>query len=159
MKKLTHRPGFHEIDLDAHLEELFEHDCKIFDIKPIAFPFDSPADLRKYLLEDHTTRTIILNSDDELFLGYFSFEEKLELPDFVELVNLGVMPEQQNRGVGTQLMSKYLEIVGKRDSRHVTHPDSSSRYLYEKFGYKQVKILKNYFGDGEPRLLYFRSGK
>lgn len=97
MPSLPTKPGFHEIDVVEHLQQLFEYDTAIFDIKPISFPFDKPEDLKKY-------------------------------------------------------------IVGDRDSRHVTHPDSESRYLYEKFGYSRVKIIKNYFGDGEPRVLYFRKG-
>ena len=56
------------------------------------------------------------------------------------------------------MMEYYFELFKDKNSRLVTHPDNSTaRKLYEKLGYKQVKMLANYFGDGEPRLLYFRS--
>lgn len=158
MPALPTTPGFHQIDVVEHLQQLFEYDSEIFDIKPIAFPFDKPEELKKYLLDDHKTITYILNTDESKFAGYFAFEENLELPNMVELINLGVMPEYQRHGYGSKLMEKYLSFVGSRDSRHVTHPDSQSRFLYEKFGYNRVKIIKNYFGDGEPRVLYFRKG-
>lgn len=158
MNKLPTKPGFHQINPEEYLDELYQYDYEIFDIKPISFPFESPAEFKKYLLEEHQSEVYILNNEENLSVGYFSYEICTDLPNMVELTNMGVLPKYQNQGFGSKLMKKYLEIVGDRDSRHATHPDSNSRFLYEKFGYRRVKIIENYFGDGQPRVMYFRPG-
>ncbi len=154
---LPNKKGFHEISLEDNLSWLFEMDCEIFNNPPVIFPFDNEKELYKYLMQDHNTRTFILNNDLGEIVGYFSFEESIDAPNMFELINIGVRPQFQGQGFARNMIDHYHDLIKDKNSRLVTHPENkSSRKLYEKNGYIPVKIIHNYFGDGEDRVLYIR---
>jgi len=156
-QKLPIESGPHKVDIENFLNELFELDTEIFNIPPISFPFKTPEELLKYLTQEHKTTTIIWNNNEGELVGYLSYEEHVEIPNTTELINLGVKPEFQGKGYGKKMLEYYLDLFPEMNSRLVTHPENTvSRSLYEKMGYIPVKITENYFGDGQPRLLYFR---
>lgn len=157
MKKLLSQPGFHIVTVKSHLEELFQLDTKIFNSPPILTPFNSADELLNHLTVNHKTTTVILNNEEGIFLGYMSYQKVLEVPNLTELVNIGILPQFRRKGYGDKFMQYYLNLFKDKNSRLVTHPgNTSAKKLYEKYGYVPVKILSNYYGIGEHRILYFR---
>ncbi len=156
LTQLPQKPGPHKINVKEHLRALYKLDSEIFNIAPISFPFETPEELLKYLTEDHKTTTIIWNDDKGEFVGYFAYEENVEIPDTIELINLGTRPMFQGQGYGTKMLHYYHNLFRDKHFRLVTHPDNPARKLYEKVGYVPVKIIENYFGDGQSRVLYFK---
>lgn len=156
MALLPIAPGPHRVNINEHLDELYTIDKEIFNNPPILFPFKNQDEFLKFLTKDHNTTVVIWNNDNGELVGYFAYEEDLDIPNTTELVNIGTLPKFQGKGYGKSMMNYYLSLFKDKNSRLVTHPNNvSARKLYEKFGYLPVKMIQNYFGDGEPRLLYF----
>jgi ribosomal protein S18 acetylase RimI-like enzyme len=157
ISSLPSQPGFHIVDVNAHLDELFKLDCDIFNAPPILAPFDKPEELLNHLTVSHQTTTVIYNNEKGELVGYMSYQEKLEIPNTAELVNIGILPSYRGQGYGDKFMNYYLDLFKNMKSRLVAHPENeSAKKLYEKHGFLPVKILKDYYGVGEHRLLYFR---
>jgi ribosomal protein S18 acetylase RimI-like enzyme len=157
--KLPTTPGFHTVDLHVHLEELFQMDREIFNQPPILLPFDKPEELLKFLTVEHKAVNVILNNNEGVSVGYISFEEIADIPNMSELVNIGVRSQFRGLGYGKKIIEYYLSSIKGVNSRLVTHPENkTAQLLYERYGYIPTKVIKNYFGDGEPRVLYVRPG-
>ncbi|MGC9104935.1 MAG: ribosomal protein S18-alanine N-acetyltransferase [Thermoprotei archaeon] len=74
------------------------------------------------------------------------------------LVSFAVLEQYRRRGIGTALLSKFMEAM--RDFYEVEEVYLEVRVsnveairLYEKFGFQKVKILKHYYADGEDAYL------
>lgn len=79
-----------------------------------------------------------------------------KLADEVHVMNLGVIVEARNKGVGSQMLKKALlsaiavwnptvSIIEHRKSQKMLH------HFYEKFGFKQIGVRKNYYSSRADR--------
>lgn len=73
-----------------------------------------------------------------------------------ELTGFIILPEFQNKGVGTHVLGQVLDKILENDVKHielVVHPaNAPALIMYIKQGFKVKGWLNNPFGDGEPRL-------
>ncbi len=73
------------------------------------------------------------------------------------IVSLAVMPEHRRKGVATALMKLAEEALKRKGAEElyleVRVSNEPAIRLYEKLGYKKVKVLKYYYSDGEDAYL------
>ena len=81
--------------------------------------------------------------------------------DVIEILNFCVDKNYQHNGIGTKLISyvlSYLNTKGAKSSiLEVRESNKNAISLYEKIGYKQISIRKNYYSNGEnAKVLEFK---
>ncbi|NLE50052.1 MAG: GNAT family N-acetyltransferase [Chloroflexi bacterium] len=73
------------------------------------------------------------------------------------ILNLAVQAHSRGRGVGGRLVSSVIEEVrarGARVIRTTLHPDNSDAIrVFERAGFRAVRIEEDYYGDGIDRLI------
>ncbi len=66
---------------------------------------------------------------------------------------LAVSGDLRRRGVGTMLMSRFMEESYKKGTRVVTlevrKNNDAALSFYNKLGFRRVDVIKNYYNDGE----------
>jgi len=90
----------------------------------------------------------------ELEVGFIEF---LQIGDFADIHDIEVDPEHRGKGYGAKLMELFLNEMKNRNVAKVTLEVRVANVvairLYEKFGFGQVSIRKNYYKDGCDALL------
>jgi len=80
--------------------------------------------------------------------------------DEAELHYLEVFEDFRQRGIGKELLKQLLGELKKRGVKklllEVSEKNIPARGLYEKFGFRQVGIRKNYYPDGSDAILMER---
>ena len=80
--------------------------------------------------------------------------------DEAELTNFAVLPQEQNKKIGTQLLSfalTYLLDKGvKKITLEVSTQNKKAKKLYTNFGFKKVAVRKNFYeGEIDAELMLF----
>jgi ribosomal protein S18 acetylase RimI-like enzyme len=109
--------------------------------------------------EDIRSQKSILAISDDKILGFINY--KVHSPKKAEILWMAVDPTIQSQGVGTLLMNDFL---GDMQNQHIKVVELSTiassdrsaefqktRRFYEKFGFKEVRIDKDYYGPGDDR--------
>jgi len=75
---------------------------------------------------------------------------------------LVVEPQNQNRGIGSFLMQYATDLIGKRNGRMIVVETSGNpryrmtRRFYEKIGYHKAARLKEFYADGDDKIIYVK---
>jgi ribosomal-protein-alanine N-acetyltransferase len=113
------------------------------------FSFSAPWSMNGFLreLENPVSQLWALISD-KVLLGYLCFWTVLEE---MQLLDLAVHPGYRGRGHGSCLLTKMIDLgLEKRVSRiwlEVRVSGSTARRLYEKFGFVESGLRRNYYND------------
>lgn len=86
---------------------------------------------------------IYLAVEGEKVLGFVGF-----LPNNLEFIY--VLPDAQGQGVGSQLIEKALNEMDRPVQLEVFTHNQRAKKLYEKFGFKTVKIITDEWSDEFP---------
>lgn len=77
--------------------------------------------------------------------------------DRMEINNIKVEEEYQNKGIGTKLMSYVISIAIIEHVINITlevrKSNEKARHLYHKFGFNEVALRKFYYGDEDGILM------
>lgn len=88
----------------------------------------------------------LLLKEKEQWLGYLSYQAIL---DEAEITQLVILPACQCQGLGHYLMKAFIAQAQKRKLKHVflevRASNERARRLYEKVGFEQVSVRKNYY--------------
>ncbi len=120
---------------------------RILEIENLSFSV--PWSLNGFLqeLENPVSQLWALLSD-KVVLGYFCF---WAVREEMQLLDLAVHPEYRNRGHGSFLLKKMIDLALlngiSRIWLEVRASGSSARRLYEKFGFAESGRRKNYYTD------------
>ena len=100
-------------------------------------------------LQEQIDWMILTLENDELIQGFILFE--LSEDKWSHLLKIGVSSEFKRQGIARALMSESLSKL-KKDfdscSLEVREGNLSAISLYEKFHFKPVHHMKNYYSDG-----------
>lgn len=93
--------------------------------------------------------------NDEKVLGFVLIEETPYDFDILEIV---VDQELRGRGIGTMLMKKVLDYAKlthkEKATLEVASDNISAISFYEKFGFSQISVRKNYYKNGNDALIF-----
>ncbi len=122
------------------------------DVKSFTKDFDCPARNVEDTISYLTGSEIYLAYEGDEMIGSFSFIEK---NGEVEIKQLLVLPQYQGKGYGRELVKESLNLVKGKRVWLVTHPKNTPAIItYLKAGFIINEWKENYYGDGQPRLLF-----
>lgn len=82
------------------------------------------------------------------------------MPEEAEIINLGVRPDCRKRGMAASLVASALELCRKSGLRSVfleVRPSNiAALNLYQRFGFKEIGVRKNYYPDNLEDALVLR---
>lgn len=138
---------------ESYLHEIYDIEIKAqqdpWSIKLLKDCFESNYTILGYI------------SEDGILQGYLIFTRVL---DESELQNIAVEPTMQNHQIGSKLLNEYLKICLNdgivQSFLEVRISNKRAIHLYEKFGYVQCGVRKNYYptsiGREDAILMEFR---
>ena len=92
--------------------------------------------------------------EDGKVLGFLDYSL---IYDRVEIDNVFVFCEWRNRGIGTKLLSRLIDICIDKDLINITLEVRVSNFiaksLYKKMGFEEVAIRKFYYGNEDAILM------
>lgn len=81
-----------------------------------------------------------------------------QVEDEMNLDNIAVAEIYRNKGIGSQLMSKLIEISKENRCKkiflEVRISNIAAQKLYQKFGFERLYSRKKYYPDGEEAIVY-----
>lgn len=93
--------------------------------------------------------------NDDKVLGFVLIEETPYDFDILEIV---VDQELRGRGIGTMLMKRVLDYAKlthkEKATLEVASDNKSAILFYEKYGFSQISIRKNYYKNGNDALVF-----
>ncbi len=97
-------------------------------------------------------------SDNDI-VGFINY--KIHSLNLAEILWMAVSPNIQSKGIGSILMDKFLKQIKDKKIKVIELATIAStdnfelykgtRHFYEKYGFKEIKIDKDYYGPGEDR--------
>lgn len=99
-------------------------------------------------LESPNSKYIIAKTNDGEIIGFTGIKV---LVDNADIMNIVVKKSWRNQGVGNLLLNNLISICKDLNllslSLEVNEDNLPAIHLYEKFGFKQVGLRKNYYQD------------
>jgi ribosomal-protein-alanine N-acetyltransferase len=96
---------------------------------------------------------------DKNIVGFINYQ--IHSPDLAEILWMAVSPGIQGQGLGSTLMDEFLKQMKDKKIKAIELSTIAStdnfefykgtRRFYEKYGFKEIKIDKDYYGPGEDR--------
>lgn len=129
---------------------------KIKDILQIEFDeFWTPEILKKEL--ENPNSKYVVAFENERIVGFAGITYNF---DYIEIMNIAIRKDMRRKGIATKLMKKLMLIASEYNvSKVALEVDSnniSARNLYNKLGFKEVGIRKNYYhGNSDAILMDF----
>jgi ribosomal protein S18 acetylase RimI-like enzyme len=78
------------------------------------------------------------------------------------LLAIGVSEDSQRNGVATEMMQYIEELLKTKDGRILIVETSSddaqigARKFYQKIGYTQMAVIKDFWNDGEDKIIFWK---
>lgn len=101
-------------------------------------------------------KTVVLEEDNHV-LGFITW---IQSDDEVELLNLGVNPNHQRHGIGSQILKEWFNILADSQVKHifveVRESNAIAIHLYNKYGFKLNRTRINYYQNPSENALEMR---
>ena len=98
-------------------------------------------------LKDNPYMKIFIYLKDNNILGFI---EIYQIYDRIEIANFNVLEEFQNKYIGSKLLEYVINYSNDNNMKNITlevrSDNDKAIYLYEKFGFVNISIRKNYYG-------------
>jgi len=130
---------------------------------------DAVMDLERLCFRTHWTREqfllglergafrILGISEDRALLAYVAFSL---IAGEMEVMNIATHPAHRRKGLAARLLAKALDVSCRENAQQgfleVRRSNLGAIDLYQKFGFTQVGIRKNYYPDNNEDALLFR---
>ncbi len=137
-------------------EDLME----IYEIEQNAFENDGYSIYFITQALEFLSNSIFVAEENNKLVGYILGALDQKDGNLGWFLNIAVMKGNQGKGIGYKLLEKLMDFFKESKCKevHLTVAPNYSPgiHLYEKFDFKKTKIIKNYFGKGQDRLLMIR---
>jgi ribosomal-protein-alanine N-acetyltransferase len=113
---------------------------QVVEIEKLSFKYPKPESV--FREDEHK---YLVAKEDEKVIGYIGIEKVL---DEVHIINMAVHPDYRGKGIGKRLMQHVLndeEVF----FLEVRVSNETARKVYEKYGFKDINMRKQYYADGE----------
>lgn len=105
-------------------------------------------------LESSNSKYIIAKTNDGEIIGFAGIKI---IVDTADIMNIVVKKSWRNQGVGNLLLSNLISICKISNlsslSLEVSEDNLPAIHLYEKFGFKQIGVRKNYYQDKDGMIM------
>ncbi|MCT7595798.1 GNAT family N-acetyltransferase [Aliarcobacter butzleri] len=127
-----------------NLKDLYDLEKKVFQNDPFAL---TKSAFRYHILKNN----LYIFEKDEKIVGYILW---LERKDYFRLYSLAIDINFQDLGIASKLLEYSFEkLRNKNFSLEVKTKNIKAIKLYEKYGFKIKKVLKNYYEDSDGYLM------
>lgn len=136
---------FNKIDISQYGKQLYDMDVRAFN-RSYDYPSPSVVMTLSYLKDCE----VYMCEADGAPVGILAYAQ---VRGEVEVKQILVLPEYQNKGYGKNIVDKLIELTKGKKVWLVTHPKNTAAIiLYLKRGFELAGWMDNYYGDGEPRI-------
>lgn len=106
------------------------------------------------LLTTFGTKGIVLYQNTKA-IGFILYRQAF---DDSEILTFCILPEEQNKGYGHQLLQEMIKILKKPGKcfLEVSNINKEAIYLYEKNNFRIVHIRKDYYGEKKDAYMMMR---
>lgn len=125
----------------------------------VFMPSDGKLSKRALLYHVKKDNLLLLCKVDEKIVGYILFlcpQNKT----YARLYSLAILLEYRGKGLAALLLQEALAKIDKHYQRVFLEVRASNKgaiNLYEKFGFKKIKVVLKYYNDGEDALKMSRN--
>lgn len=113
--------------------------------------------LKSELLGEHK-KYLVAKQNGEIV----GFAGMLQNPPEMEIMNIVIKKQERKKGIGAFLLNKMLEIAENNKIEtiflEVHEKNVAAKKLYEKAGFCEIGMRKNYYGVGENAILMSKKG-
>jgi ribosomal protein S18 acetylase RimI-like enzyme len=101
-----------------------------------------------------------IDNDQQVAIGY-CVPEKLTDGTY-NLLAIGVSQDLQRTGIASQMMNYIEQLLKQKDGRILIVETSSddaqigARNFYKKIGYTQAAVIKDFWKDGEDKIVFWK---
>lgn len=126
-----------------------------------------PSDYLEEMIYDYFNNTetqdiwfTCIAQDKPVAIGYCAPEKFTD--GTYNLLAIGVSQDLQRRGIASQMMSYIEQLLKQKDGRILIVETSSddaqigARNFYKKTGYLQISIIKDFWKDGEDKIVFWK---
>jgi ribosomal-protein-alanine N-acetyltransferase len=128
----------------------------LIDLEKLCFAYHWTQEQFILVLEKNVFRTLGIMNGEQL-VGYITFSL---IEDEMEILNIAVHPDFRRKGIAARLLDRAFEICIKKGIAKsfldVKKSNTAALNLYQKYGYKQIGVRKNYYPDTKEDALLFR---
>ncbi len=124
----------------------------ICQIEDTSFPDPYPEALMVRLLREHPKEFLVAETDSKKVVGYCVCSSARKL---AHLISIGVLQEYRRRKVASSLIQESISQLNARVQEvwlEVNTTNQEAIRFYERFGFRGVMIIDNYYSDGSPAL-------
>lgn len=104
------------------------------------------ADYANCIIKKEYLALVATGADDQQILGYMAVMISLDAAD---VCNVSVDKNYEGRGIGSRLLEAMLRALKEKGVTsvflEVRETNAGAIHLYEKFGFQQISIRKNYY--------------
>jgi len=138
---------FKKINPDEYSELLYQMDVEAFNRD-----FDFSSTSVKLTLSFLKGCEVFLVYEKNIPIGFLAYKTN---EGGVKVKQIIVLPKYQKKSYGKLIVKKLLELVKGNNVYLHTHPKNTAAIiLYLKNGFQITAWKENYYGDGEPRLIF-----
>ncbi|MHA1615764.1 MAG: ribosomal protein S18-alanine N-acetyltransferase [Candidatus Njordarchaeales archaeon] len=134
----------------ASIEDVEE----IFEIEKLSFKRPYPKYYLQWLIEGLADIFLVAEVNGKI-IGYIA--GRVEYGNLGHIVTIAVHPNWRRKGLGTMLMRKILNYFRKNSCKkaylEVRVSNEPAIKLYQRLGFRKVRIIKHYYEDGEDAFL------
>lgn len=128
----------------------------------LCLPVYYPYNIYENFINSSNSIVIVMAMNKKI-IGYIIGEKSEEVLDRFHIISFAVCKEFRKNKIGTLLMNKIISLAiykykyVKKISLYVMKTNEIARSFYEKLGFENTKLMKNYYSFNEDGYLYMKN--
>jgi len=136
----------------------------VIQINRACLPENYPFSYFEYLVNNWPEICLVAKIDGKI-VGYiltrveggFSAFSPIRWRKKGHIISIAVLPEYRNKGIGSNLIKAVIDklksLYNASEVILEVRVSNPAQFLYERLGFKKVKVLRHYYSDGEDAYL------
>lgn len=116
----------------------------VWEIERLSFPYP----YSHYLFYNFLTKLFFVIEVNGKIVGYVVGDKERKL-----IISIAVHPSYRRRGYGRKLIEHVMGLMGGFAELQVRKSNEGAINFYKKLGFREIKVLKRYYQDGEDAIL------
>lgn len=118
--------------------------------------FDKSIDAANFqAMLQRSDYSFFIIENEKIAVGYVSL---LEIKPELELIRIAILPNYRNQGFAYQylkiIFAEYTKLGFDTVFLEVSASNKPAIHLYEKIGFNQYNLRRNYYGEGDDAVLF-----
>lgn len=130
-----------------------KHVQSVAELEQICFPCPWNEEQFSSALEDQFIELLGICTEEEKVISYLLCSH---IGDYAEILNIATHPDYRGQGLAKKLLGFWIaqpQLVHAHIVLEVRAKNIPAQSLYAQFGFKQIHIRKNYYGDDDALVM------